>query len=99
MPDWAIGSDGVLAALACALRAASVELLLFSAVFILLFGLGDLLIDALWLGNRTMRAPTREIRRGEALVHRLAIFIPAWRGDLHPRVARGGGYRSDAVAY
>lgn len=101
MPDWAFGGEGMLAGLAVPLRAASVELLLFAAVFILLFGLGDLLIDAVWLGNRTMRAPTREVARGGALVHRLAIFIPAWheaevigRTLAHARAAwRGDPHR------
>ncbi len=79
MPNWALEGDGILAGLAVAMHAASIELLLFAAVFILLFGLGDILIDALWLGNRAMRAPSRIVARGRPLAHRLAIFIPAWR--------------------
>ncbi len=101
MPDWARGGDGILAGLAVAMRAASVELLLFAAVFILLFGLGDVLVDALWLGNRAMRAPARDVPRGRALVNRLAIFIPTWheaevigRTLAHASAAwRGNPYR------
>ncbi len=79
MPNWALGGDGILAGLTVAMRAASMELLLFAAVFFVLFGVGDILIDALWLGNRAMRAPARKIARGQPLAHRMAIFIPAWR--------------------
>lgn len=101
MPEWSLGTDGIVAVAALALHSASVELLLFAATFIVLFALGDLLIDALWLGNRTMRAPTREIVRGGALAHRLAIFIPAWceaevigRTLAHARASwRGDPYR------
>lgn len=52
------------------------ELMLFASVGILLFGLDDLLFDALWLATR---------RRGPSLIPnappvegRFAIFVPAW---------------------
>ncbi len=55
---------------------ASHELMLFASVGILLFGLDDLLFDALWLATR---------RRGRSLTPtappvegRFAIFVPAW---------------------
>ncbi len=55
---------------------ASYELMLFASVGILLFGLDDLLFDALWLATR---------RRGPSLVPTappvdgsFAIFVPAW---------------------
>ncbi|RYD43544.1 MAG: glycosyl transferase family protein [Sphingomonadales bacterium] len=52
------------------------ELMLFASVGILLFGLDDLLFDALWLATR---------RRGASLIPnappvegRFAVFVPAW---------------------
>lgn len=101
MPQGSLSIDGLSAVAGVAMRAASVELLLFAATFILVFGVGDLLIDALWLSNRAMRAPTRPILRGGALAHRMAIFIPAWqeaevigRTLTHARAAwRGDPYR------
>src|SRR3546814_448636 len=55
------------------------ELMLFAAVGILLIGLDDLLLDALWLAMRGRRdaesAPSVEV---PPLAGRFAIFVPAW---------------------
>lgn len=68
------GFDTVLNAGAAAMR----ETALFAACGFLLLGLGDLLVDLIWLGLRLFRprpapAPPIAARPG-----RLAIFVPAW---------------------
>lgn len=59
------------------------ELLLFSAVFILIFGLDDLLLDAIWLGSRwrggeDRTRPDPDWRRGPRDCGTMAVFVPAW---------------------
>ncbi|NCP11403.1 MAG: glycosyl transferase family protein [Sphingomonadales bacterium] len=61
------------------LRLASLELLLFASVFILIFGAGDVLVDALWLGQPRARKTVDPLEDESRPHHRLAIFIPAWR--------------------
>jgi adsorption protein B len=68
------GFDTVLNAGAAAMR----ETALFAACGFLLLGLGDLLVDLIWLGLRLFRhrpAPAPPIA---AQPGRLAIFVPAW---------------------
>ena len=71
------------------------EAALFAAVGFLLFGIGDLLVDCIWLAIRWRRRPaamaTATRRPG-----RLAVFVPAWDeaaviGDMlaHSRSAFG----------
>lgn len=50
--------------------------MLFASVGILLIGLDDLLIDALWLGTRRQQQPDR--LDTPPLAGTLAIFLPAW---------------------
>lgn len=52
------------------------ELMLFASVGILLIGLDDLLLDALWLTTR--RRPLRESFDAPPLEGRIAVFVPAW---------------------
>ncbi|MBA3940346.1 MAG: hypothetical protein C0520_03955 [Sphingopyxis sp.] len=55
------------------------ELMLFASVGILLFGLDDLLFDALWMILRDRAGP--RLRSAPPLKGRLAIFLPAWKED------------------
>src|SRR3546814_15420446 len=76
--------------------------MLFAAVGILLIGLDDLLLDALWLAMRGRRdaesAPSVEV---PPLAVRFAIFVPAWDeakvlpATLHRTLAAwdGGDFR------
>lgn len=53
------------------------ELMLFAAVGILLIGLDDLLLDAVWLATR--HRPLPSIKGGTRIVDgAFAIFVPAW---------------------
>jgi adsorption protein B len=52
------------------------ELMLFASVGILLFGLDDLLFDALWLATRG-RDPAR-VTDAPPIEGRFAVFVPAW---------------------
>ncbi|MDO9370177.1 MAG: glycosyl transferase family protein [Sphingopyxis sp.] len=53
------------------------ELMLFASVGILLFGLDDLLFDALWLATRRRGTPDLPADT-PPLTGTLAVFIPAW---------------------
>lgn len=61
-------------------QGAGFELMLFASVGILLFGLDDLLFDALWFAVRGERLPVRLADDGteRRLDGRIAVFIPAW---------------------
>lgn len=52
------------------------ELMLFASVGILLIGLDDLLLDALWLATRRRRR--HEPAGTPPLEGRIAVFVPAW---------------------
>src|SRR3546814_19669885 len=53
--------------------------MLFAAVGILLIGLDDLLLDALWLAMRGRRDAEAGLPAGTPpLAGRLALFVPAW---------------------
>lgn len=67
------GFDSVLNAGAAAMR----ETALFAACGFLLLGLGDLLVDLIWLGLRLRRRPAPATPVA-ARPGRLAIFVPAW---------------------
>lgn len=63
------------------------ELLLFSAIWLLVGGLDDLCIDLIWIGRKLHRRRTYYRDRPPLLVHQLppnaekrmlAVFIPAW---------------------
>lgn len=55
------------------------ELMLFASVGILLIGLDDLFVDALWFATRRRRdAP---VASAGPIEGRLAIFVPAWREE------------------
>lgn len=55
---------------------AGCELMLFASVGILLIGLDDLLLDALWLATRGQRRG--ETASAPPIEGRIAIFVPAW---------------------
>lgn len=52
------------------------ELMLFASVGILLFGLDDLLFDALWLATRRRGFP--DLPDGRPMAGTFAVFVPAW---------------------
>ncbi|MGV3730128.1 MAG: glycosyl transferase family protein [Sphingopyxis sp.] len=52
------------------------ELMLFASVGILLIGLDDLLLDALWLATRGHRR--EHVADAPPMQGRIAVFIPAW---------------------
>lgn len=63
------------------------ELALFAACGFLLFGIDDLLVDAIWIGRTLWRRATVYTRYaradaatlpGPAFPGRIAIFVPAW---------------------
>ncbi len=100
----------IAASIAGVLNAASFELLFFSGAFILLLGIDDLIVDAIWLTRPRAR------RQGEIaftamqkrpMRHRIAIFVPAWdeRTVLHDTLAHAlsvwgdGNYRIYAGCY
>ncbi len=64
------------------------ELMLFASVGILLFGIDDLLFDALWLATRHRAEPAPHDM--PPLRGTLAIFLPAWKEDaiLHATLER-----------
>lgn len=69
------GFDILLAACAFVMREAA----LFAACGFLLLGLGDLLVDFLWLGLRlTRRRGPEPALPAAARPGRLAVFVPAW---------------------
>ena len=68
------GFDTLLTVLGFAMREAA----LFAAVGFLLLGLGDLIVDLIWLFLRlTRREPAPELPGAER-PGRLAVFVPAW---------------------
>jgi adsorption protein B len=52
------------------------ELMLFASVGILLIGLDDLLLDALWLATRGHRRS--QVAGAPPIEGRIAVFVPAW---------------------
>lgn len=54
------------------------ELALFAGVFGIIFGLDDLMVDALWLAGVGRKQPVRLPSEPRPLSRRFAIFIPAW---------------------
>jgi adsorption protein B len=52
------------------------ELMLFASVGILLFGLDDLLFDALWMATRRRRSSL--VPAAPPIEGRFAVFVPAW---------------------
>jgi adsorption protein B len=69
------GFDILLTACAFVMREAA----LFAACGFLLLGLGDLLVDFLWLGLRlTRRRGPEPALPAAARPGRLAVFVPAW---------------------
>lgn len=60
-------------------QGAGFELMLFASVGILLLGLDDLLLDALWLATRREdRLPGLDDLHAPRVDGRIAVFIPAW---------------------
>jgi len=83
---------GGLAAIEFVMREAA----LFAAVGFLLLGVGDLLVDFIWIGLRLRRRSPEAAPPVAARPGRLAIFVPAWDeaaviGDMlgHARAAFG----------
>lgn len=82
------------------------ELAVFSAVGILIGGLDDLLVDAIWAGRTLWRSATvyRRHRRADAAsltpgdAGPLAVFVPAWReaGVIGPMLRTALGRWGDA---
>ena len=69
--------EGSTAWLGWLVQSAGHELMLFASVGILLFGLDDLLFDALWFGaGRTRRGA---VRGRDPVSGTVAVFVPAWR--------------------
>ncbi len=68
------GFDTVLAVCAFVMREAA----LFAAIGFLLLGLGDLLVDLIWIGLRLFRRKPAGLFPRAARPGRLAIFVPAW---------------------
>ena len=63
------------------------EIGLFAAAGFLVLGLGDLLVDAIWIGLKLRRLFGRESRPDFALAtdadtSGLAVFVPAWHEDV-----------------
>src|SRR5689334_2077167 len=54
------------------------EAALFAAFGFLLLGLGDLLVDLLWLGLRLIRGRSEQAFPAARRPGRLAVFVPAW---------------------
>ncbi len=67
--------EPVTAFLAALVPALAHELMLFAAIGILVFGLDDTLVDAVWLANRRALAPQP---LAPPLAGPVAVFIPAW---------------------
>src|SRR5438128_7958921 len=68
------GFDSVLTACAAAMR----ETALFAACGFLVLGLGDLLVDLIWLGLRLFRRAPAPSLPVAVWPGRLAVFVPAW---------------------
>ncbi len=69
--------EGSTAWLGWLVQGAGHELMLFASVGILLFGLDDLLFDALWFGAG--RARRDAVRGRNPVSGTVAVFVPAWR--------------------
>ena len=69
--------EGSTAWLGWLVQGAGHELMLFASVGILLFGLDDLLFDALWFGAG--RARRDAVRGRDPVSGTVAVFVPAWR--------------------
>lgn len=57
------------------------ELMLFASVGILLFGIDDLLFDAIWIATRRRDRGRRAGTGSAECDGPLAIFLPAWKED------------------
>ena len=69
--------EGSTAWLGWLVQGAGHELMLFASVGILLFGLDDILFDALWFGAG--RARRDAVRGRDPVSGTVAVFVPAWR--------------------